>query len=99
MKFGLFLAIAGVSAVSIRGDPVTPGSNYIGRAKNLEEGLKVVAQQQAFEAKHSATHAAAMAKAAAETLALRNKIRQAREARVTSHDVAPYKTWGSGGGK
>ena len=72
MKFGLVL-VAAVSAVSV--SQLDPKQAYEGRAQNLKEGLKVIADQQAFEAKHGATHAAAMAKAAAETLALRNKIR------------------------
>ena len=101
MKFAFLMALATVSAVTLRGEgegdgKVTPGSNYVGRAKNLEEGLKVVAGQNTFEAKHEADHAAAMQKAFDESLNHKNSIRQAREDRVTSHDVTPYKTWGGG---
>ena len=90
MKFSLIMvALAGVSAINLS----DPAQAYTGRAKNLEEGLKVIAGQQAFEAKHEAAHAKAMAKADADARKLQDDIHSAREARVTSHVVAPLKKY------
>ena len=75
MKFtALFAIVATASAITVS----TPKESYEQKAANLAEGLAVVAGQQAFEKKHVADHAAAMAKAQAEQMAVQQHMRTAR---------------------
>ena len=92
MKFSaLILLVAAVSAVKIN----DPSGAYTGRAANLKAGLEAVKKQGEFADKHFAAHTKSMDTSAAECQTLKDSIRQAREDRVTSSTVAPYKTFGS----
>ena len=53
------LLVASAAAIKLS----DPKDAYAGRQKNLDVGLKAIAEQQKFEAKHESTHAAAMEKA------------------------------------
>ena len=75
MKFTtVFALIASASAINIE----TPKESYAAKAKNLAEGLAVVAQQQAFERAHVRNHTAAMRKAHEEQEAVQKSVREAR---------------------
>ena len=89
----LLLLVASASALRLN----DPAGAYNGRAENLKKGLEAVKKQGEFADKHFEAHTAAMDKADKECQTLKDSIRQAREDRITSSVVAPYKTWGSGG--
>ena len=74
MKFTYVALIACASAIQME----TPKESYAAKAANLAEGLEVVAGQQAFEKKHVADHAAAMAKADAEAKAEMKRVEEKR---------------------
>ena len=77
MKFTYLLLVAAVAAVQ------DPESNAKAKAASLKAGLDVIAKQQSFEKAHGDAHAKAMAKAHKEATAQRNKVRAARERRIT----------------
>ena len=75
MKFTSLIAlVATASAITVE----TPKESYQQKAANLAEGLAVNAAQHAFEMTHNRAHAAAMAKAEAEQMAVQQHMRTAR---------------------
>ena len=97
MKFvSLIVAIAAAAVVQKDAKAADPQASHDAYKDSLANGLKVVAGQNAFEANHGATHAAAMANADNECQTLKNSVRSARTRQITeSNQIPPMKTYGS----
>ena len=87
MKFAaIFALVATASAVVISGNPTDSAK---ARESTLDTSRKVVASQNSFEAAHTSTHLAAMAKQAADTQAQKDAVRLARSRQVAGGDQTP----------
>ena len=96
MKFvSLIVAIAAASLVQKDDKAGTPQDSHDAMTETLATSRAVVASQNAFEANHEATHAAAMAAQNTECQTLKNSVRAARENQITEINQIPaMKTYG-----